>query len=77
MGYRAHFGRMGFEEVLQKIEAKRDAGTPVEQLIDDVPPELALKVGYFGKPDGAVDAFRRLAKGLDEAMVRLITVRLR
>jgi hypothetical protein len=32
-------------------------------------------VGYFGRPSGAAAALARLSQGLDEAMVRLITVR--
>jgi alkanesulfonate monooxygenase SsuD/methylene tetrahydromethanopterin reductase-like flavin-dependent oxidoreductase (luciferase family) len=71
-GYRAHFGRMGFEDLLTSLEQRRDTGTPVEQLVDAVPAELALKVGYFGKPAGAAKALRHLSQGLDEAMVRLI-----
>jgi hypothetical protein len=74
-GYRAHFGRMGFEEILTELEAKRDAGTPLTALVDLVPSELLLRVGYFGKPAGAAAALRSLSRGLDEAMVRLITVR--
>ena len=75
MGYRAHFGRMGFEEVLTALEARRDAGASVSDLVDDVPSDLLLKVGYFGRPAGAAEAMRRLSQGLDEAIVRLITVR--
>jgi alkanesulfonate monooxygenase SsuD/methylene tetrahydromethanopterin reductase-like flavin-dependent oxidoreductase (luciferase family) len=75
MGYRAHFGRMGFEEVLTDLEARRDAGTPLQDLLDLVPVELLRKVGYFGPPAGAAEALRRLSQGLDEAMVRLIAVR--
>jgi alkanesulfonate monooxygenase SsuD/methylene tetrahydromethanopterin reductase-like flavin-dependent oxidoreductase (luciferase family) len=74
-GYRAHFGRMGFDEVLSQIEARRAAGASPGDLVDEVPAELALRVGYFGKPAGAADALRRLSRGLDEAMVRLISVR--
>jgi alkanesulfonate monooxygenase SsuD/methylene tetrahydromethanopterin reductase-like flavin-dependent oxidoreductase (luciferase family) len=74
-GYRAHFGRMGFEEILTELESRRDAGTPLPELVDLVPSELLLRVGYFGRPSGAAAAFKRLARGLDEAMVRLITVR--
>jgi alkanesulfonate monooxygenase SsuD/methylene tetrahydromethanopterin reductase-like flavin-dependent oxidoreductase (luciferase family) len=74
-GYRAHFGRMGFEDILTELEAKRDAGTPLTALVDLVPSELLLRVGYFGKPAGAAAALRSLSRGLDEAMVRLITVR--
>src|ERR1700730_17310474 len=74
-GYRAHFGRMGFEAILTALEARRDAGTPMTELVDAVPSELLLRVGYFGHPSGAAAALRSLAQGLDEAMVRLITVR--
>jgi alkanesulfonate monooxygenase SsuD/methylene tetrahydromethanopterin reductase-like flavin-dependent oxidoreductase (luciferase family) len=74
-GYRAHFGRMGFEEILTELEAQRDGGTPVAELVDAVPSELLRRVGYFGKPSGAAEALRSLSRGLDEAMVRLITVR--
>jgi len=74
-GYRAHFGRMGFEEVLSDLERRRDDGAKVADLVDRVPPELLLKVGYFGKPAGAARAMRELSAGLEEAMVRLITVR--
>jgi hypothetical protein len=66
---------MGFEEILTELEAKRDAGTPLTALVDLVPSELLLRVGYFGKPAGAAAALRSLSRGLDEAMVRLITVR--
>jgi alkanesulfonate monooxygenase SsuD/methylene tetrahydromethanopterin reductase-like flavin-dependent oxidoreductase (luciferase family) len=74
-GYRGHFGRMGFEDVLTDLESRRDAGAKVADLVDLVPPDLLLRVGYFGRPAGAPAAMERLSKGLDEAMVRLITVR--
>jgi alkanesulfonate monooxygenase SsuD/methylene tetrahydromethanopterin reductase-like flavin-dependent oxidoreductase (luciferase family) len=74
-GYRAHFGRMGFDEVLIDLERRRENGTPTSELLDLVPPELLLKVGYFGKPSGAAAALRVLAADLEEAMVRLIGVR--
>ncbi len=74
-GYRAHFGRMGFEDVLSDLEQRRDAGASMAQLADLVPPDLLRKVGYFGKPSGAPAAMRELSVGLQEAMVRLISVR--
>ena len=74
-GYRAHFGRMGFDDILTELEARREAGTPIAELVDAVPNELLLRVGYFGHPSGAAAALRSLSRGLDEAMVRLITVR--
>src|SRR6266852_4900785 len=39
-GYRAHFGRMGFEEILTELEAQRESGTPLTELVDLVPSEL-------------------------------------
>ena len=74
-GYRAHFGRMGFEEALIDLEARRDAGTPESELVDLIDPKLLLTVGYFGKPAGAAAHFRKLAEGLDTAMVRVIAAR--
>jgi 5,10-methylenetetrahydromethanopterin reductase len=72
LGYRAHFARMGFDEVLTDLEARREAGAAMAEMVDAVPTELALRVGYFGRPTGAAEALRRLSRGLDEAMVRLI-----
>ena len=75
MGYRGHFGRMGFEEVLTELEARRDRGEKEEDLANDLPDDLLLKVGYFGKPDGAAAAFARLAEGLDLRTVRVVAAR--
>ena len=66
---------MGFEDILTELEARRDGGTPLADLVDRVPSELLLRVGYFGHPSGAAEALRSQSQGLDEAMVRLITVR--
>ena len=75
-GYRAHFARMGYDEILSELEARREAGTPTAELVDAVPRELLLEVGYFGHARGAVDALKRLSHNLlEEAIVRLITVR--
>jgi alkanesulfonate monooxygenase SsuD/methylene tetrahydromethanopterin reductase-like flavin-dependent oxidoreductase (luciferase family) len=74
-GYRAHFARMGFEDLLNDLEQRRDKGASLQELADLVPAELLLKVGYFGRAAGAAEAMRKLSVGLDEAMVRLITVR--
>jgi hypothetical protein len=41
----------------------------------DLPVELLGRVGYWGKPEGARDAFLRLAEGLDIAVVRLVPAR--
>lgn len=72
LGYRGHFGRMGFDEALTELEDRRDRGAPEEELIDAFPVDLALQVGYFGPASGAASAFRRLAEGLDTAIVRVV-----
>jgi alkanesulfonate monooxygenase SsuD/methylene tetrahydromethanopterin reductase-like flavin-dependent oxidoreductase (luciferase family) len=74
-GYRGHFARMGFDDALSELERRRDAGEPMEELADAMPAELMRRVGYFGRPEGAAAELKRLSAGLDEAMVRLITVR--
>lgn len=74
LGYRGHFARMGFDDVLTRLEHRRAAGESVSALVDDVPPELLQTVGYFGTASAAPEAVRRLAEGLDEAVVRILTV---
>lgn len=74
-GYRGHFGRMGFEDILTDLESRRDAGAPLTDLVDRLPAELLARVGYFGRASGAAEAVRRLSQGLEEPIVRLITVR--
>jgi alkanesulfonate monooxygenase SsuD/methylene tetrahydromethanopterin reductase-like flavin-dependent oxidoreductase (luciferase family) len=75
LGYRGHFARMGFEEALTELEDRRDRGASDEELIDAFPIELAELVGYFGPASGAATAFRRLAEGLDTAIVRVVAAR--
>lgn len=74
-GYRAHFGRMGFEDMLVDLEARKAAGASTEQLVDAAPDELLRSVGYFGSAAGAADAYRALSVGLDETVVRVLTAR--
>lgn len=73
--YRGQFARMGFDEVLRDLEARRDSGTPMSDLVDKAPDELLQAVGYFGSAAGAPAAFARLSAGLDEALVRIVTAR--
>lgn len=75
LGYRGHFGRMGFDEIFSRLEARRAQGEPLEALAAEVPDDLLLQVGYFGAPDGAAEAFARLAEGLDTAVVRVVSAR--
>ncbi len=74
-GYRAHFARMGFDDALTDLEARRDGGAPAEEVVDAFPRELLRMVGYFGAAAGAAEAFRRLAVGLDVALVRVVPAR--
>jgi len=75
LAYRGHFGRMGFEDVLLDLEARRDAGATMDQLIAATPDEMLHSVGYFGPAKGAAGAYAKLAAGLDETIVRVITAR--
>ncbi len=75
LGYRAHFARMGFDAALAELEARRDKGASPAELIEQMPRALLLKVGYYGAPAGAAAAFRRLAEGLDVAIVRVVAAR--
>ena len=75
MGYRGHFARMGFDEELSDLESRRASGTSEDELAHVFPVELLRRVGYWGKPEGARDAFLRLAEGLDIAVVRLVPAR--
>ncbi len=72
VGYRAHFARMGFDEVSTELEARRERGASQSELIENFPAEWLLKVGYFGNASGAAAAFKRLAQGLDIAIVRVV-----
>jgi alkanesulfonate monooxygenase SsuD/methylene tetrahydromethanopterin reductase-like flavin-dependent oxidoreductase (luciferase family) len=75
LGYRGHFARMGFDEQLSELEERRDRGAPEAELVDAFPVDLARQVGYFGPAAGAAAAFRRLAEGLDTAIVRVVAAR--
>ncbi len=74
-GYRGLFAQMGFDEVLRDLEARRDQGATVSQLVDAVPEQMLQAVGYYGPAAAAPAAFARLSTGLDEAIVRVITAR--
>ncbi len=74
-GYRAHFGRMGFDADLRRIEEGRAKGMAEPEVVDAFPPELLRAVGYYGAAAGAAAAFRRLSEGLDIAVVRVVAAR--
>jgi len=74
-GYRIHFTRMGFDDVLTSLEARRERGETVESLAADVPPALVRQVGAFGTPADAAASFARLSDGLDLPIVRVVAAR--
>ncbi len=74
-GYRGHFARMGFDDALTELEARRDRGASEDELVEAFPTDLLLRAGYFGKPAGAASAFDALARGLDVAIVRVVPAR--
>ncbi len=74
-GYRAHFARMGYDAALTDLEDRRDRGASADELADAFPDDLLHLVGYYGTPAGAAAAFKRLATGLDTAIVRVVPAR--
>jgi alkanesulfonate monooxygenase SsuD/methylene tetrahydromethanopterin reductase-like flavin-dependent oxidoreductase (luciferase family) len=75
LGYRGHFERMGHTEALAELDRMRQRGAAPNEVADAFPPELLKRVGYYGTPEGAAAAFRRLAEGLDVAIVRVVAAR--
>ena len=71
-GYRGHFARMGFDDALNDLEARRARGANDDELARSFPVGLLRRVGYFGRPAGAREAFLELAQGLDIAVVRAV-----
>ena len=71
-GYRAHFARMGFDEVLIELEALRDRGADDDVLSERLPDELLAQVGWWGRPEDAAAGFEALTAGLDTAVVRVV-----
>jgi hypothetical protein len=74
-GYRGLFAQMGFDEELRELEARRDRGESMPQLVAAVPDKMLQAVGYYGPAADAPAAFARLSTGLDEAIVRVVTAR--
>jgi alkanesulfonate monooxygenase SsuD/methylene tetrahydromethanopterin reductase-like flavin-dependent oxidoreductase (luciferase family) len=71
--YRTHFDRMGFGEELDDLDARRASGATPDELADALSEEAIAQVGYYGPAAGAPEQVARLAEGLDEVVVRIIT----
>jgi alkanesulfonate monooxygenase SsuD/methylene tetrahydromethanopterin reductase-like flavin-dependent oxidoreductase (luciferase family) len=74
-GYRGLFAQMGFDAELKELEQRRDRGATMLELVAAIPDAMLHAVGYYGPAGPAPAAFARLAAGLDEAVVRIITAR--
>jgi alkanesulfonate monooxygenase SsuD/methylene tetrahydromethanopterin reductase-like flavin-dependent oxidoreductase (luciferase family) len=74
-GYRAHFERMGFTQELAKLDEMRQRGASADEVADAFPLEILQTVAYCGPADGAASAFKRLARGLNTAIVRVVAAR--
>ena len=75
MGYRGHFTRMGFDDVLTELEALRARGAADDTLADRLPDALLARVGWWGPPEGADAGFESLTAGLDIAVVRVVAAK--
>jgi alkanesulfonate monooxygenase SsuD/methylene tetrahydromethanopterin reductase-like flavin-dependent oxidoreductase (luciferase family) len=74
-GYRKHFARMGFDADVSRLEALKAQGQSEDELIRALPERMLTTFGYAGRGEGARDWFAKMAKGLDVAVVRLLTPR--
>ena len=75
LGYRGHFDRMGFAKEMAELDRMRELGEPNDRVAAAFPVEVLRQVGYFGPAEGAGKAFRKLAEGLDVAVVRVVAAR--
>ena len=66
---------MGFEKELGELDDMRRAGASNDDVADAFPTALLKTVGYYGTPAGAASEFKRIAQGLDIAMVRVVAAR--
>ncbi len=74
-GYASHFERMGFAEELRFLASRRAAGASDEDLARAMPERMLTAFGYAGRGDGAREWFARMSRGLDVAIVRILTPR--
>jgi alkanesulfonate monooxygenase SsuD/methylene tetrahydromethanopterin reductase-like flavin-dependent oxidoreductase (luciferase family) len=75
LAYRGLFARMGYDEVLGDLEARRERGAAIDEVARRAPDEMLHAVGYFGTAEGAAGRFATLSAGLDETIVRYIAAR--
>jgi alkanesulfonate monooxygenase SsuD/methylene tetrahydromethanopterin reductase-like flavin-dependent oxidoreductase (luciferase family) len=71
LGYRAHYINQRLAQEVAEVDAQRARGLSELGQVDQYP-ELLVR-GYYGKADGAVEAFQRLSAGLDLATLNVGT----
>ncbi len=74
-GYPAHFRRMGFAEEIAHLLSRREAGAGDEELAREIPERLLAAFGYAGNGEGAPEWLAAHARGLDVAIVRVLSAR--
>ena len=74
-GYRKHFARMGFDDEVTHLEQLKRNGASDAEVARAMPERLLTASGYAGRGDGAKEWFARMSRGLDIAVVRLLTPR--
>ena len=74
-GYRGHFARMGFDDILRELEDLRARGADDDLLAERLPNELLARVGWWGRPEDAAAGFEGLTAGLDVAVVRVVAAK--
>ncbi len=74
-GYRNHFERMGFGAELTELEARKATGASEDELARTMPERLVHAFGYYGNGAGGRERFQQMAKGLDVAIVRVLSPR--
>jgi alkanesulfonate monooxygenase SsuD/methylene tetrahydromethanopterin reductase-like flavin-dependent oxidoreductase (luciferase family) len=74
-GYRRHFARMGFDEDVAALEALKANGKDEAELVAAMSQRMLSTFGFAGRGDGAREWFATMARGLDVAVVRLLTPR--
>ena len=66
---------MGFSKELANLDQMRIKGASRDEIAEAFPSNILNTVGYFGSSEGAAKAFADLSKGLDNAIVRVVSSR--
>jgi alkanesulfonate monooxygenase SsuD/methylene tetrahydromethanopterin reductase-like flavin-dependent oxidoreductase (luciferase family) len=74
-GYRKHFARMGFDAEVAQLEALKAQGKDEAELVEAMPQRMLSTFGFASRGEGAREWFAKMARGLDVAIVRLLTPR--